>query len=171
MERSAEFSPCRTYRYSLWRDWGVALDTRHDGYVMFVGLNPSTADEANDDPTIRRCISFAQAWGYRALCMTNLFAYRATVREEMTAQQHPIGPENNAALLRLANDALVVVAAWGTYGVHRGRDVEVRRMLPRLHYLRLTKDGHPAHPLYLPGTLMPLPFEWFPNVTPPRQNP
>ena len=88
-----------------------------------------------------------------------MFAYRATVREEMTAQQYPIGPENNAAPLRLANDALFDVAAWGTYEVHRGRDVEVRRMLPRLHYLRLTKDGHPAHPLYLQATLIPVPFE------------
>ena len=123
---------------------------------MFIGLNPSTADEANDDPTVRRCIRFAQSWGYGALCMTNIFAYRATDPADMLVQDDPVGPENDAYLRRLAAGAGVVVAAWGTHGTHMGRHKAVRAMLPRLHYLRLTKDGHPGHPLYLPAILKPV---------------
>lgn len=153
MERSAHFSNCRRYRYSLWRRWGEGP------HAMFVGLNPSTADEKADDPTIRRCIAFARAWGYDALCMTNLFAYRATQPADMLAASEPVGPENNAYLLRLAAEAGVVVAAWGTHGTHSGRNHAVRSLLPRLHYLRLTKDGHPGHPLYLPASLRPIEWE------------
>jgi hypothetical protein len=149
MERGARLSPCRTYRYALWRRWG-------DGpHAMFVGLNPSTADETADDPTIRRCIAYARAWGYGALCMANLFAYRSTQPADMLAQDDPVGPENDGYLRRLAAEAGVVVAAWGTHGTHGGRHRAVRAMLPGLHYLRLTKDGHPGHPLYLPASLRP----------------
>lgn len=153
-QSTATFSPCRTYRYSLWRHWGP----REGGYAMFVGLNPSTADETLDDPTIRRCIGFAKAWGYSGLCMTNLFAFRATDPEKMRSVEDPVGPENDAVLQQLAKDARVVVAAWGTHGAHRGRADQVLAMLPNLHYLRLTKAGFPGHPLYLPQSLTPQPF-------------
>lgn len=148
-------SPCRTYRYVLWREFGGLVG---NGYVMFIGLNPSTADEIEDDPTIRRCIAFAKAWGYGALCMTNLFAFRATQPADMKAATDPIGPGNDAYLVELAQKAGVVVAAWGTDGAYMGRDQEVRILVPRLHFLRKTKDGHPGHPLYLPGNLTPQPF-------------
>jgi len=146
-------SPCRTYRYTLWREW-----LGGEGYALFIGLNPSTADEVEDDRTIRRCISFAQRWGYGALCMTNLFAFRTVSPEIMKAASDPVGPENNAHLVAAAAGASVVVAAWGVDGAFKGRDREVRALLPRLHYLQLTKDGHPSHPLYLPASLRPL--EW-----------
>ncbi len=149
MERSATLSPCRAYRYALWRRWG------RGPYAMFIGLNPSTADETNDDPTIRRCIGFARAWGYEALCMTNLFAYRATQPADMKKAADPVGWENDGALKMLARDAGVVVAAWGAHGTFKGRDQSVRLGVPNLHYLRLTKDGHPGHPLYLPADLKP----------------
>lgn len=149
MERSATFSACRTYRYALWRRWG-----RGD-YVMFIGLNPSTADETNDDPTIRRCIGFARAWGYGALCMANLFAFRATQPADMKRAADPVGAENDHVLRQLADQAGVVVAAWGAHGTYKGRDQSVRLLVPDLHYLRLTKDGHPGHPLYLPADLKP----------------
>jgi len=152
MDKSAHLSHCRRYRYALWRRWGEGPPT------MFVGLNPSTADETADDPTIRRCIAFARAWGYGSLCMANLFAYRATQPSDMLAQDDPVGPENDAYLLRLTAEAGVVVAAWGTHGAYGGRNNAVRAMLPSLHYLRLTKDGHPGHPLYLPSTLRPQPW-------------
>ena len=125
---------------------------------MFVGLNPSTADETQDDPTIRRCIAFAKAWGYGGVCMTNLFAYRATLPEVMKATSDPVGPDNDEYLRALAADAGVVVAAWGANGTHKGRDAEVRKLLPELHCLALTKDGHPGHPLYLRKTLTPFPM-------------
>src|SRR5881409_728405 len=73
MHGQTTFSPCRTYRYTLWRHWAEGT-----GRAMFVCLNPSTADETEDDPTLRRCMAYAKHWGFRAVCMTNLFAYRAT---------------------------------------------------------------------------------------------
>ena len=150
----ATFSPCRSYRYSLWREWGA--DSL--GYAMFIGLNPSTADETRDDPTVRRCINFAKDWGFGALCMTNLFAFRATDPKVMQVQADPNGPENNVTLKKLARDASVVVAAWGTHGTHMGRDKEVVAMLPGLKCLVLTKEGLPKHPLYLLKTLRPMPL-------------
>lgn len=147
--QSATFSPCRRYRYTLWRWWG-------DGpYCMFVGLNPSTADETLDDPTVRRCIGYARDWGYSGLCMTNLFSFRATLPRDMKACAEPIGNMNNAYLRECALRAGIVIAAWGKDGGFRGRDREVVDFLPPLHYLRLNKDGSPAHPLYLPKSLRP----------------
>jgi hypothetical protein len=154
MLRSADLSTCGQYRYSLTREW-----SQSGGLVLFIGLNPSTADAMKDDPTIRRCASFAEAWGYGGLLMANLFAYRATDPADMLDVLDPVGPTNDACLRRMASKARLVVAAWGTHGTHLGRDAQVRAMLPRLHYLRLTKDGHPGHPLYLPGHLTPTLWE------------
>lgn len=125
---------------------------------MFVGLNPSTADEVEDDPTIRRCIQYAKDWGYGALCMTNIFAFRHTDPVVMKAQGDPVGPENDTALLHLAKDPGVVVAAWGNHGSHLGRGKHVTEMLANLTCLRRTKKGHPGHPLYLPKFLTPIPY-------------
>lgn len=150
--KSATLSPCRRYRYTLWRSWG-------DGpFAMFIGLNPSTADETEDDPTIRRCIGFARDWGYSAVCMTNLFAWRATKPADMLAAADPVGPDNDRLLLSAAAQAGVVVAAWGVHGSYLQRDEQVRGMVQHLHCLRLTKDGAPGHPLYLPKHLTPV--EW-----------
>jgi hypothetical protein len=125
--------------------------------AAFIGLNPSTADETNDDPTIRRCIGYAKAWGCDGLLMLNLFAFRATDPKMMQAADDPVGPENDAAL-RQASGAEIVIAAWGVGGTFKGRDKVVRELVPALQYLRLTKDGHPAHPLYLPKNLTPQPW-------------
>lgn len=122
---------------------------------MFIGLNPSTATAEKDDPTIRRCVAFARAWGHEALCMTNLFAYRATDPSIMKEAPDPVGPGNDATLLRLAHGAGIVIAAWGVHGTYQGRDQAVRRLIPAMHYLSLTKAGSPGHPLYLPGNLRP----------------
>ncbi len=149
---TASFSADRLYRYELWRRWG-------DGpYALFIGLNPSTADELNDDPTIRRCIAFAKSWGYSALCMSNLFAYRATQPKDMMKITDPVGEENDRYLRTLSVDAGVVVAAWGKDGCHLKRDMKVKELIPNLHCLKLNKDGSPAHPLYLKGNLRPIPF-------------
>jgi len=154
---TATFSPCRQYRYTLWRDLGdmVSMGT---GYVMFIGLNPSTADETSNDPTINRCINFTKRWGYTRLCMTNLFAYRATDPGVMMAQEDPVGPDNDQTLLDMAANASLIVAAWGTHGHFMHRDAEVRQKISGLHCIRLTKNGCPEHPLYLPGHLTPVPF-------------
>ena len=157
MERGADISPCGRYRYTLWRKWGAG------GTCNFIGLNPSTADATLDDPTIRRCIGFARAWGYGGLMMTNLFAWRATDPRNMLAADDPVGPDNDQTLRATWLNAAITVAAWGAHGTHQGRGAHVRAMLPALHYLRLTKDGHPGHPLYLPASLRPV--QWVtPNV-------
>lgn len=127
---------------------------------MFVGLNPSTADERLDDPTVRRCIGFAKSWGYGGVIMTNLFAFRATIPEDMKKAKDPIGPENDYFLRVCAGYASITVAAWGTSGGFLRRDREVIRLIPNLHYLRLTKKGFPAHPLYLPKDLEPVKWNW-----------
>lgn len=146
-ESSATFSPCRKYRYELWRRWDAFLpDT---GYAMFTGLNPSTANEVDNDNTIRRCISFAQSFGCSALCMTNIFGFAATDPHVMMAEADPIGPDNDEHLVRLASKAKIVIAAWGIYGRHLGRGEQVKAMLPNLHVLSINKDGSPGHPLYL----------------------
>ncbi len=149
IDSGAIFSPCKQYRYSLWRRWAAGPT------VMFIGLNPSTADETVDDPTICRCIGFAQSWGFAALHMTNLFAWRATDPDDMKAALDPVGPANDHTLRAVYLNSTTAVAAWGTHGTHLGRGATVRARMPALCYLRLTKDGHPAHPLYLPKTLRP----------------
>ena len=154
MDRSAIFSDNRKYRYTLWRTWDTKL-----GYAMFIGLNPSTADETEDDPTIRRCIGFAKAWGYGALCMTNLFAYRATKPKDMQIADSPIGSENDHFLKSVATLASIVIAAWGINGSFLQRDQEVISLVPNKHVLRITKKGHPAHPLYLPKNITPVKWE------------
>lgn len=146
----ARFSPCRVYRYSLWRTWGGSRG------VAFIGLNPSTADEVNDDPTVRRCIGYARAWGFGRLYMLNAFAYRATDPRRMKDADDPVGPENDAIIAAVANDCELTVAAWGTHGAHLDRHHQVRRLVNKLHHLGLTKHGFPKHPLYLPANLKPV---------------
>lgn len=125
---------------------------------MFIGLNPSKADEIIDDPTVRRFMGYAKDWGYAGCCVGNEFGFRATLPEDMKAAEDPVGPDNNHALIKMAKEAGIVVAAWGNHGNYMGRDKEVRAIIPQLHYLRLTKSGFPSHVLYLPKGLKPVPF-------------
>jgi hypothetical protein len=154
--KSAIFSPCRTWRYALERIWWP-MD-KH--VVAFIGLNPSTADETQDDPTVRRCLGYAKKWGYGSMVMLNIFAFRATDPRVMKAAADPMGPDNNAWITTVANRADLVVAAWGNDGVYRGRSREVVDLLHQagieLMCLRLTKQGEPWHPLYLPKNLQPI---------------
>ena len=142
----AVFSPCRKYRYSLWRRW-----EQDAPYAMFVGLNPSTADERQDDPTIRRCKRFAADWGYGALVMVNLFALRATSPNDMINHREPIGDDNDRTINMLAPCAGVIVCAWGAHGEYLFRDHYVKTLLAdyELKCLGTTKNGQPRHPLYI----------------------
>jgi hypothetical protein len=151
--RITVFSEGRLYRYTLWRQWGET-----ESYAMFIGLNPSTADEVQDDPTIRRCIDFSKQWGFSGLCMTNLFAFRATDPKNMKRCPKPVGDHNDHWLVECARNAGVVVAAWGNHGRFLGRDAEVISIVDRLECFGLTKEKCPMHPLYLPktSTLIPL---------------
>lgn len=150
MKSDACLSSCRTWRYWLLREWDSSLPQ-----LTVIGLNPSTADETLDDPTIRRCIGYAKAWGLGSLVMLNLFAYRATNPREMKTALDPIGPDNDA-FLRMNSDG-VLLAAWGTHGTFRQRGDEVRRLLSArpLHCLGVTANGQPKHPLYLRADLQP----------------
>lgn len=144
---AARFSQCGRYRYTLSRRWG-------DGELCaFVMLNPSTATAELDDPTIRRCINFAKSWGFAGLEVRNIFALRATNPRELYKVADPIGPDNNAAIIELA-DLPLIVAAWGVHGIYHGRGDDVRRLLlPKANWkcLRKTAQGHPGHPLYVPA--------------------
>lgn len=151
--RSASLDRRRIYRYELWRQWTVEPPRR---FVNFVCLNPSTADENTDDPTVRKAVKFACSWGFDALCITNLFAYRATDPRAMMKAADPVGFGNDRHILKVAREDSLVVCAWGRDGAFMGRGSIVRRMLARFdpHYLRLTRE-QPWHPLYLPDNTRP----------------
>ena len=152
MDRGADISPCGLFRYTLWCSWGPGR------WVNWCCLNPSRADATVNDPSFTRMRNFAEDWGYDGMIVTNLFAYRATKPADMKAAADPVGPLNDTALRDAYLNSALTVAAWGAHGTFRGRDAEVKKMLPDLHYLRMTKDGHPGHPLYLPKTLTPVRF-------------
>ena len=143
-QSGAHFSDDGKYRYALYRQWGKC----NKKHFTVIGLNPSTADENIDDPTIRRCIGFAKREGCTGLTMLNLFAYRATDPNEMVIQHDPVGPENDIAIAANVQNA-IVIAAWGAlpFAVHRAR--KVMEMIPTIQCFGLTKNGHPKHPLYL----------------------
>jgi hypothetical protein len=148
-QSDARMSPCGTYRYALWRRWAPGPQ------VLFVMLNPSTADQTRDDPTIRRCIGFAARWGFGAVAVGNLFAYRTSSPRVLRRAPHPVGRANDRWLGRLAAESSRVIAAWGNEGTLLGRDAEVRELLSPLYALALTRQGQPRHPLYLPNGVQP----------------
>ena len=140
----AVFSDCRSYRYALWRMW--------DGdkpLVMIIGLNPSTADEKVNDPTITRCISFARSWGYGGVCVTNLFGFRATAPTELKAHHDPIGKENDAWVHEIAKGAAITVAAWGNHGKFLNRSLEILPSLDQLHCIKTVSYTHLTLPTIL----------------------
>ena len=148
----AAFSQDRVYRYRLWRAWPPAeYGVELIGSLVVIGLNPSTADETEDDPTIRRCIGFAKRLGMARLEMLNLFAYRSTDPRELGRVDAPVGPYNDNAIREVCASSSLIVAAWGTRGDLHGRDAEVVKLLQsrRVWCLGKTKNGHPKHPLYL----------------------
>ncbi len=151
---TAIYSDCETYRYSLTRVWDEAGKR-----VMFVMLNPSTATEMQNDPTVERCERRARALGFGAFRVTNIFAWRDTDPRKMRAAGDPTGPGNDATISKGCDWADQVVAAWGTHGAHLGRGAAVQALLlangvPVLH-LGLSKHGHPKHPLYIAYSQQP----------------
>ena len=153
----AVYSDCELYRYSLRREWQGGA-----GRVTFVMLNPSTATEVQNDPTVERCERRARAMGYGAFQVVNIFAFRATDPADMRRADDPIGPENDAAILQAATWADRIICAWGTHGAHMGRGPQVAQMLRGqghpLHHLGLAKGGAPKHPLYIGYNVQPM--EW-----------
>lgn len=147
--------PGNCYRYFLERRWGPGPA------VCFIMLNPSTADADVDDPTIRKCVGFAKFWGYEAILIVNLFAFRATDPNDLYEYDgHLVGPLNSIYIERAVISSDYVVAAWGTKGSYREADklveAQVTQDLGRsMHCLKLSKAGHPWHPLYVPYAQSP----------------
>ena len=147
-ESTALYSPCDAYRYRLTRSWNANAAS-----VLFVMLNPSTATERQNDPTIARCERRARDAGFGGYTICNLFAWRATTPAELRLASDPIGPENDRVLLDCTPYAAQVICAWGVHGALHGRGFVVRDFLrdsgTPLFHLGLTQAGHPRHPLYL----------------------
>jgi hypothetical protein len=138
------FSPFRLYRYVLYREWDPTLET-----IAFIGLNPSTADETQDDPTIRRCIGFAKKWGYGSILVGNIFALRSTDPKKLYKSDNPVGYRNDYWLGEIYKYAKTTVACWGTHGALNRRHNDVKQKLGVMHVFGFTKEGFPKHPLYL----------------------
>lgn len=152
---TAVYSECERYRYSLTRIW------EPDGKrVLFVMLNPSTATEVQNDPTVERCERRARHLGYGAFRVTNIFAWRATDPRDLRKAAEPVGPDNDTALIEGATWANDIIAAWGVHGAHQARGEMVAKVLKAqqtpLYHLGLSKHGHPRHPLYLPYAQAPV---------------
>ncbi|MEM1079061.1 MAG: DUF1643 domain-containing protein [Pseudomonadota bacterium] len=154
----AVYSACERYRYALTRIWEP-----QGRRILFVMLNPSTATEIQNDPTVERCERRARALGYGGFRVCNIFAWRDTDPKAMRAAADPVGPGNDAAILDGADWAETVLCAWGTHGAHLGRGPAVARLLREtdrpLTHLGLSKAGHPKHPLYIAYSEHPRPWE------------
>lgn len=148
----ATFDSTGAYRYLLWREWGPGPR------VLFVMLNPSTADATADDPTLRRCIAFARSWGFASLEVVNLCAYRTPSPAILRSHPDPIGPDNPVHVASAISRASLTVAAWGNHGSRYLAGLQDSLSLIPLHALRLTATRSPSHPLYLPKIASPVPF-------------
>ena len=156
----AEFSPCRQYRYRLWRQWNAER-----AKALFVLLNPSMADETQNDPTVERCERRARMWGYGGVEVVNLFAYRSTDPKVLYRVSEPIGMMNDEAILIATIDAGIVICGWGEHGAHLRRGQAVLdllssdgTMLTKIYHLGLNASGQPKHPLYISYRVLPMRF-------------
>jgi len=151
----AVYSGCERYRYLLTREWAPA-----QGRALFIMLNPSTATEVQNDPTVERCERRARTLGFGAFRVCNIFAFRATDPRVMRAAPDPVGPDNDAAILESLPWADRVICAWGTHGAYLKRGAQVEAMLRasghELFHLGLSKAGHPKHPLYIGYAVQPV---------------
>jgi len=151
---TALYSDCGCYRYALTRIWQP-----EGGKALFVMLNPSTATELQNDPTVERCERRARALGFGAFRVCNIFAWRDTDPRKMRAAADPIGPANDAAILEGCRWADRIICGWGTHGEHLNRGPQIETLMRAtglpLHHLGLTKAGHPRHPLYIGYAVQP----------------
>ena len=147
----ALFSECKKYRYVLWRIWDNSKPK-----VMFIGLNPSTANESSDDPTIRRVRTFAKTWGYGGVYMLNLFTYITAYPEELITCDDPLGLADYY-LLEYAKKCEKIIFAWGNFKECKSRANEIIKMFKGFALLK-NKDGSPRHPLYVPNNIIPIEY-------------
>lgn len=152
--KSATIVDC--YRYTLSRIWN-----KDKPKLMFIMLNPSTADGTQDDPTIKSCMRIARAQGYGGINVGNLFAFRATDPTQLWENEEvldKVGPENDVYLQAMSEDSEHIIFAWGTNGRYQSRNEVVEKMFPFALCLKKTKDGFPQHPLYIKGVTIPVNF-------------
>jgi hypothetical protein len=154
ISNGAIFSPDRDYRYILWRRWSKGKT------INFILLNPSTADEKNNDPTVERCEQRARMWGYGELVVTNIFAYRSTNPKVLSKMHDPVGPDNDKSIFDSAVNSNCTICGWGEHGklLNRGNVVKKLLCCVKLYALRINKSGIPSHPLYLSYKLKPISF-------------
>ncbi len=150
MNTGAILSEDKKYRYQLWRIWDDKLPK-----IAIVGLNPSTADDTINDPSIIRCIGFTKSWGYGGFYMVNLFAYRATNPNELNEQIDPVGVDNDKHLIDIYSRVEKVICAWGNRGTLKDRNKEVLTFIDTPYCIKKNSNGEPAHPLYLKKSLVP----------------
>lgn len=148
------YSPCQHYRYGLSRLWDS-----QSAAVLFIMLNPSTADELRNDPTVARCETRARQMGFGGVMIANLFAFRATQPRDLKRAKEPKGVLNDQVLQHWVREAGLTIAAWGVHGAYCQRGAEVAAHIPAdLYHLGLTKHGHPRHPLYVSFETQPAPW-------------
>jgi hypothetical protein len=154
----ALLSPCRRYRYLLWRIWDPALPV-----LTYLMLNPATADEVDNDPTITRCQKRAQLLGMGGMRVANLFAWRSAYPEDLAHQVDPVGPDNDRVIVQACQDSEYVICGWGKHGGFQSRDRAVIDILKAakvdVRALRINADGSPGHPLYISYEVLPTAFE------------
>ena len=157
---TAIFSPNKLYRYILTRSWNKDLKRT----INFLLCNPSIATESILDPTVRKCLVWSAMWGFGEMIVTNIFAYRSTKVKYVFKIDNPIGEDNDTHIVQTFSKSDLVVCGWGakTNTKHKTRHNQILELAKstntKLHYLRLTKNGYPEHPLYLRNTLTPI--EW-----------
>jgi len=136
------------YRYNLWRIWDEQLPR-----VLWVMLNPSTADANQNDPTLRRILEFSKQWGYGSLEVVNLYAWRSPDPKTLLSASDPVGPLNNQHIIKAAERVARIVVAWGSHKSTINRDREVLALFSHREVYRLTvtRTGAPGHPLYVPS--------------------
>lgn len=158
-ESGAEFSECRKYRYALWRIWD-----NNKPFVMFIGLNPSTANENVNDPTIRRVISIAKNLGYGGVYMMNCFAYVSTDPDELVHNGNNL--TNNRWLVHVSNKCKDIIFAWGNFKIVKdtARDFDLMTMFPNALALQINKNGSPKHPLYVKSNIQPVEYNLYQSL-------
>ncbi len=141
----AIFSDDHRFRYKLWRRWGKGP------MLLFIGLNPSTANELRDDPTVLSCVRIAKYNGFGGMFMGNLFGLVSSDPKALVETADPLGSGNDQALIEMGAIARNTVACWGYFGKFQlPRSEAVRKMFRALLVLGLNKTGQPRHPLYVP---------------------
>ena len=172
---SATYSPCERFRYLLYRP--LAKGARDRGRILWVMMNPSTATEFKNDPTISKCMAYSEAWGFSEIEIANTFALRSSKPEVLLAEfldgGNPIGKENDAHIAEAAKRAEFIMYACGVPPFRKGAPAPLRdrprivfemlrQQKAEIHALAITKDGNPYHPLYLPLSAQPIPFNGWP---------